>query len=234
MEDFNDRSSHPRLASLLRLVPRLASCASVVGTACESPAHREVAQGARDVRRAESETRQLNSFEAQQSSRCNQQPRKQQTMSLIPVGIWPCTVFGASFGENDKGVGRVQINVRIDEGPAAGRMCTYEDDVSAKSAPYVGRSCRAVGWKSTSLAGLKDDCEAWIAATGGKSTVEIKHLEIKTGKRAGQVWDKPNSIGRGAKPLADAKPSTLADADDAMRRAMAEDNADSSDDSIPF
>src|SRR6185312_1833587 len=112
-------------------------------------------------------------------------------MSLLAEGIWPCTVLSANAGQNDKGAPQVQINVRIDDGPSKGRQCTYEDQVNNKSAPYIGRSCKAVGWRGHSLVSLHDDAVKWIAETGGKSTVEIKHLEIKTGKRAGQIWDKP-------------------------------------------
>lgn len=159
-------------------------------------------------------------------------------MALMDEGIWPCTVLTANFGEDDKGKPQVQINVRIDEGPSAGRVCTYEDTVTAKSALYVGRSCKSIGWKGVALSTLKADAEAWIAATGGRSTVEIKHLEIKTGKRAGQIWDKPNSIGRGPRVLKAASAGTAADADEAMRRAMAEDAASGGgsgpDDDIPF
>ena len=146
-------------------------------------------------------------------------------MTLLAEGNWGCTVLSASFGETDKGVPRVQINVRIEDGPSAGRQTTYEDEVNAKSALYISRSCKAVGWKGIDLDTLKVDAAAWIAASGGKTTAEIKHIPIRNGKRAGETWDKCNSIGRGAKPLAAAKPETRNDANEAMRRAMAEDNS---------
>jgi hypothetical protein len=149
----------------------------------------------------------------------------------LAEGIWPATIQSASFGENDRGVPQVQINARIDDGPSKGRQCTYEDEVNSKSALYVGRSCRAVGWKGASLLTLKDDVSAWVIATGGKSSVEVRHVEIKRGKKfnewveGGQkgpppIWDKVNSIGRGPKPLTTPKGETLTDANDAMRRAM--------------
>lgn len=141
-------------------------------------------------------------------------------MTLLSEGIWPCKVISGKSGEDDKGAPNVQINVQITEGPSAGRLCTYEDTINAKSSLYIGRSCKAVGWKGGPMKSLAADIAAWIAATGGMSTVEIKHLEIKNGKRAGQIWDKPNSIGRGPKPLREMSQSTAADADDAMRMAM--------------
>lgn len=148
-------------------------------------------------------------------------------------GIWSCVVLGATFGEDDKGSPQVQINVKIDDGPDKGRGCTYEDQVNVKSAPYIARSCKAVGWQGGDLLTLKADCAKWIAATGGKSTVEIKHIQIKNGKRAGEVWDKPNSIGRGPRVLKDVSRSTLADANEAMQMAMEADRGDDLEES-PF
>lgn len=169
-------------------------------------------------------------------------------------GIWGCTVIDGNAGEID-GVLNVQINVQIDDGPSKGQRCTYEDSVNARSAKYVGWSCTAVGWNGSSLSTLKSDIAAWIAKTGGKSTVEIKHLEIKSGRkfddwmRAGRngpppIWDKVAGIGRGApKPLKAPAANTLADADAAMRDAMShasggappyDDAPPPNDDDIPF
>lgn len=153
-------------------------------------------------------------------------------MALKAEGIWGCTVLGASAGENDKGSPNIQINVQIDEGPSKGQRCTYEDQINAKSALYVARSMKAVGWKGGSSRTLKEDCDAWIKATGGKSTVEIKHIELKRGKQYDRwvdggmegpppVWDKANSIGRGAAaPLKDMSVERQQDADEALRAAL--------------
>lgn len=159
-------------------------------------------------------------------------------MATLSEGIFPCLVLDGFFGVDDKNSPIARINVQITDGPDKGQRCTYEDQVNAKSALYVGRSCRAAGWKGAKLETLAADVAAWVAKTGGASTVEIKHIEIKNGKRAGEIWAKPNSIGRGPKPLAPAKGETLADANEAMRRAMeadggAPDDAGDSDD-IPF
>ncbi len=146
-------------------------------------------------------------------------------------GIFGCTIINGKAGEAD-GVLAVQITAQITDGPDKGQRCTYEDTVNAQSAKYVGWSCTAVGWKGEKLETLEKDIEAWIAKTGGASTVEIKHIEIKRGKafekweasgRTGPrpVWDKVAGIGRGAaKPLKAPSASTLKDANGYMREAM--------------
>jgi hypothetical protein len=149
------------------------------------------------------------------------------------AGIWGCTVLSGKALEVD-GVPAVQINVVIDDGPSKGQRCTYEDTVNAQSAKYVNWSIAAVGWKGKTLSTLEADINEWIAKTGGKTTVEIKHLEIKRGKKAGELWDKVSGIGRGApkpgKPLAG---STLSDADEAMRSVLG-DVPPPNDGDIPF
>lgn len=177
------------------------------------------------------------------------------------AGIWPCIVQDGSVGEqldkSNKPTGRLvaRVNVTIDGGPDKGRMVTYEDEVNAKSSLYIGRSLKNCGWKEKSLSTVSKDIEEWVKATGGKSSVEIRHIEIKKGKRydewldetggAGNppIWAKANSIGRGPRPLAAPAADALSDADEQMRRAMAEDSGGSDDaptskpvddDSIPF
>jgi hypothetical protein len=142
--------------------------------------------------------------------------------NLLAEGTWPCTVISGEAGEVDGKI-KARINVRIEDGPSKGRTCTYEDNIDARSSIYVARSLTAAGWKGKSLSTLAGDVAAWVASTGGKSTVEIKHIEIRNGKRAGQIWDKPNAIGRGPKALAKAQGELLNDADEAMRRALADD-----------
>lgn len=144
--------------------------------------------------------------------------------NLLAEGTWPCTVKWAKSGCDEKNVMNVQVRVRIDDGPSAGRECTYEDRVDNKSAPYVRRSLLAIGWSGKLLRTVADDCASWITRTGGASTVEIKHIEIKNGKRAGKIWDKPNAIGRGgARELRAPDAASLADADEALMRAAADD-----------
>jgi hypothetical protein len=161
-------------------------------------------------------------------------------MSLLAEGTWPCTVLSASFGEDEKGSPQAQINVRIEDGPSAGRPCTYEDQVNAKSALYIGRSLKAVGWKGRDLKTVKADVAEWIARTGGKSTVEIKHIELKKGKKYDRwveggcqgdppVWDKANSVGRGPRVLNDASTERVNDANEAMMRALAADGGSTPD-----
>lgn len=143
-------------------------------------------------------------------------------MALLAEGIWPCTVVSAEAGDVDGKI-KARVNVKIEDGPSKGRFCTYEDEINARSSIYIARSLKAVGWQGRSLTTVAADCAKWIASGDGRSTVEIKYIEIKNGKRAGETWDKPNSIGRGPKPMKAAGGETLADAEDAMRRAMAED-----------
>ena len=171
-------------------------------------------------------------------------------MALKAEGIWPCTVISANYGEDPKreGVTRVQICGTISDGPSKGQFFAYEDDVTGRSALYVMRSCKNVGWKGgpsgDDLNTLAADVDAWIKETGGKALVEIKHIPIRNGKRAGEIWDKPNSIRRGAAPLRAPSATALADARDAIRRAMEDEGIEPppatdnipppSDDDIPF
>ena len=154
--------------------------------------------------------------------------------NLKAEGIWKCNVLDGRFGE-DNGRPFVQINVEIDEGPNKGRKCTYEDEINAKSALYAMRSARAVGFKGADWSTIATDVAKWIKETGGKSTVEIRHVEIKNGKNAGKIWDKVNSIGRAeSRELKQAERNTMDDANDALRRAMADDSSGGQDEDLPF
>lgn len=147
---------------------------------------------------------------------------------LINEGIWACKVLGAEVGQDDRGAMRVRIHVMITEGSDSGRKVTYEDTVNFKSNKYIAQSARAVGWSGGRLEEtLREDVDAWIAATGGASTVEIRHLEIRNGKNAGQTWAKANSIGRGSRPLAAPSRDVADEADEAMRAALAEEETGS-------
>lgn len=168
-------------------------------------------------------------------------------MTQLAAGNFPFKVTSASFGSDERGVPVVQINGTFTEGPNAGRTTTYQDEVNAKSAIYISRSCKAVGWCGRELETLAADTEAWIKKTGGATTAEIRHILLKRGKKydkwqddhakwvdAGRpegkepkspYWDKCNSIGFGAKPLVAPKKDVLDDANDAMRRAMEADGA---------
>lgn len=144
-------------------------------------------------------------------------------MTEIAAGFHPCKVLDGFYGDDDKNIPVVRINVELTDGPNVGTRQTYEESVNNKQAPYIARTCKAVGWKCQSLSTLKADVAAWIAETGGASTLEIRHVEIKKGKRAGSIWAKPNSIGRGPKPLKESSRENLYDVDAMMRAALAED-----------
>lgn len=170
-------------------------------------------------------------------------------MAETAEGTWKCKVLDGNAGPNEKNIMTVRINAQITEGPSAGRRVTYENVVDNRSAKYVVMSAKAVGWTGQTLATFRDDIAAWIARTGGESTVEIRHLKIERGKRYDKwcdggcvgpqpIWDKVHAIGVGPKPLKEPTTRDLADADEALARAMAE--ADSGgggsagpDDSIP-
>lgn len=155
-------------------------------------------------------------------------------MALLTEGTWPCIVLSATFGDNFKGLPSVEINVEWSDGPDIGRRGTYSQTIDAKQAPYAIASCKAVGWKGRDWATLKADCESWIAQTGGATTVEVRHLERTNGPKAGQIWDKINSIGRG---LQAPSSRSVADAN-ALLAQMAEQQADEAppvtDEDIPF
>lgn len=174
----------------------------------------------------------------------------------LAEGTWPCVVISAIAAEEvdqagkSTGIIKARVNVKIDDGPSKGRTCMYEDDINAKSSLYVFRTLKAVGWKhAPNLATVAADVENWIKETGGKSVVEIRHVPIKRGRKFDQwmadgqrgdppIWDKVNSIGRGPKPLAAPSKTALDEANEAMRRAMADDGSAPDDqpasDDIPF
>lgn len=145
-------------------------------------------------------------------------------MSEPVEGMWQCKVLGGDAAADDRDIVTVRINVQITEGTDSGRKVTYEDRVNNMSAKYILQTCRAVGWRATGKLEhtLRADIDAWIARTGGDSTVEIKHLLVKTGKNAGKIWAKANSIGRGPKPLRPPSKESSDDAHAAMMAAMAE------------
>ena len=153
----------------------------------------------------------------------------------LTEGTWPAIALSASYGsvDGEDGAPQVQINVQICEGPDSGKRVTYEDQISNQSALYIARSCRAVGWRGQSLVTLRDDVAAWIAATGGHTSVDIKHVEIKRGKNFGKIWAKANAIGRGPKILKPLSRERIQDADEALRRATADDHGAPPADDIP-
>ena len=159
-------------------------------------------------------------------------------MSLLAEGIWNCTVLSATSGAL-KGVPFVQIKVRIEDGPSAGRLVTYERDIDTRSAKYAAMSMRSVGWnaRAGNIESIGADCSHWIAKSGGKSTVEIKHIpynDKKTGEP--KIWDKANAIGR---PLTNERKldkldgTALAEANEALARAMADSGGAPPDDAPP-
>jgi len=155
-------------------------------------------------------------------------------MSDIAAGFWPCKVLDGFYGDDSRNIPVVRINVEITKGEHKGKMYTYEEAVNNKQAPYIARTCKAVGWKCQTLATIESDVAEWVKATGGESTIEIKHIEMRRGKRFDEwdrggrvgpapIWVKPNSIGRGPAPLKASSQENLTDSDAALRAALAED-----------
>jgi len=183
-------------------------------------------------------------------------------MSDIAAGNWKCKVIDGFFGDVEQRIGvwlpTVRINIEItNDGPHKGQRYSYEEAVDNKQAPYIARTLKAVGWKCRKMTDVAADIAEWVSRTGGESTVEIKHIEIKRGKKfdtwvadgakgSPPVWVKVGAIGRGPKPLRESTQENLRDADDAMRAALAEDAGrgggsgyddappPSDEDSIPF
>lgn len=161
-------------------------------------------------------------------------------------GTWKCTVLGGDAGADEKDIIHVRINLQIEDGPDRGRRMTYDEQVNNKSAKYIAMSARAVGWRGGRLEErFRGDVEEWVKATGGASTVEIVHIARKNGPKAGTMWAKARSVGRGQKPLVAPSRQSADDADEAMRAALAEDGGGGSapayddipahgDDDIPF
>ena len=168
-------------------------------------------------------------------------------MATKAEGIWACTVLGGRAGKRE-GVPFVQIDVQIDDGPSKGMRGAYEDEINTKSFPYVERSCVAVGWKGGSWTALESDIADWIKNTGGKTTVEVQHIEIKRGKAFDKwvaggmkgekpIWDKIKGLGRGAaRQLEPLDGDALKDADQLLRdmRGSAPEDAPPAGDDIPF
>lgn len=142
-------------------------------------------------------------------------------MAIKADGTWECDVLTASVGENEKRMPIVRVNVRLTGGPDAGKLDTYDKRIDGgKGTPYVARSLKAIGWQGRTLATLAEDVKAWVARTGGKTTCEIKHWEVKNGARAGELYASIDSLGSGRAPLGDMSRDTMRDADEALARAM--------------
>lgn len=149
-------------------------------------------------------------------------------MALIHEGTWPCKILAASIGNDYRNLFAVQINVEIVDGPDKGKRVTYEQTVDAKTAKYVGPSCKAIGWQGVTLDTLADDCVKWIAKSGGLSIVEIRWFDLKKPEAIAKAeargeppkFAKANAIGRGAQPLKAATAESKADADAAIRSFM--------------
>jgi hypothetical protein len=159
-------------------------------------------------------------------------------MKLIPEGEYPCRVLGGGYGVLEDGIPTVQIKVAIIGEPFDGAPLTYEEPVTNRQAPYIARSCQAVGWSGGSLARLGVDIENWIERTGGQTFIGIKHFERKQGARAGTVWAKPSYLGSRTRSLYLAPEEATRESDALMRDFASSGGASATDDpahaELPF
>jgi hypothetical protein len=136
---------------------------------------------------------------------------------MIAEGTHTCRVLSAKIGKGVDGSPTVEIRVEVTNGPSAGQRCEYVEKVNDSTAKFVEKSIRAVGWRGGSLGGIEADCARWVKDTGGESMVTVKHLTVRNGPRAGQLFDKVQAIGRVERVLEPIDRAGLAEADAAMR-----------------
>lgn len=130
---------------------------------------------------------------------------------------------GAS-GNDDKQYPTARVELEILAGPDAGQRITYNGRIDARSAPYVAKDLKAVGWKGKDINTLAVDVET----TKAETTIEIVHKQTKDGARTFPVV---RSIGRGAKALAPMAQRDLADANALLSAAFA---GAADEDKVPF
>ncbi len=146
---------------------------------------------------------------------------------MIKEGNWPARAISGASGTDDKQYITARVDFEILGGPDTGSRITYNGRVDARSAPYVAKDLKAVGWKCRSLDTLAADVEAAQAVT----TIEVQHKQTKDGARSFAVV---RSIGRGPKPLAEPSKEDLDDANAQLRAALAADGEVAPTDDIPF
>jgi tRNA U34 5-carboxymethylaminomethyl modifying enzyme MnmG/GidA len=136
------------------------------------------------------------------------------------------------LGEGYDGQPTAFVDFEIIDGEDTGQKITYRGRVDQKSAKYVARDLKAIGWSGKTLDTLKQD----VAAATPETTIEIKHMNKKDGSGKFPVV---RSIGRTAS--GQSAPPQLKQADvknaDALLRAALGDSEpvdpDASND-IPF
>ncbi len=121
-----------------------------------------------------------------------------------------------SSGSDDKSYPTVRVEFEIVGGPDAGQRITYNGRIDARSAPYVAKDLKSVGWTGKDINSLASDVEASKIET----TIEIVHKQTKDGARTFPVV---RSIGRGAKALAPMPKRDLDDANALLRAALGDD-----------
>lgn len=136
---------------------------------------------------------------------------------MIREGTWPARALSASSGADDKQYITARVNFEILDGPNKGDRITYNGRVDSRSAPYVAKDLKAVGWQGKNLDTLGTDVENAQPTT----VIEIVHKETKDGARTFPVV---RSIGRGPKPLLQAKKQDWDDANSLLSAALDEED----------
>ena len=135
---------------------------------------------------------------------------------LISQGSFLARAINGSYGEDTKGRMAVRVELELLAGPDLGQRITYTGLVNAKSAPYVGKDLKAVGWKGVSLRSIGDD----VQSAKAEAQIEIEHKNANDPKDPNRVFAVVRSIGRGAVALKPASAASISDADEALRAAM--------------
>jgi len=147
---------------------------------------------------------------------------------LPEQGIYPFTVSKGSSGLDDKGAFTITVTGALADGPNKGSLMTYTGRVDNRTAKYIAQDMAACGWTGKDVLDFGAEVDAWIARTGGTTTAEIVHLDRKDKSGAFAVI---RGLGRGLKVLTPATRETAADANAALRAALA---VDSDDQPLPF
>lgn len=136
---------------------------------------------------------------------------------------------GSHYTKNNEPTARVDFE--IVDGPDKGEKITYNGPINARSAKYVARDLKAVGWKGKTLETLEAD----VAAAQSETTIEVKVMTRKDGSGQFAVV---RSIGRTdsaaqTKPIAQAE---MGNANALLRAALGDDEPvdPTTSDDIPF
>lgn len=139
---------------------------------------------------------------------------------VVSQGSYLARALNGSAGTDTKNRLTARVEFELLAGPDTGQRVTYNGLINTKSAPYVGKDLKAVGWKGHDLVTLAADVEALHAET----VIEIEHKIANDPKEPDRVFAVVRSVGRGAVALKPASQQDINDANEALRAAMGDDN----------